>query len=186
MVLALQIPGSLMVLVVNTSLCCIAIEAFALHHVGHALLKGSDDADVQDIALVGQDHLGGSSHDHHMPPCGSGPDNLFHGHAIDLAGKRFCRLVRISEMIPPLDSSCASASSRLVPSSLATRSTMAWSTTCQPRRPAMRAAISPPPLPYSREIVTARIRLMVSIASLFMIGSSSRGTLLLSGVTAHS
>src|SRR6266567_697407 len=122
MVLALQIPGSLMVLVVNTSLCCIAIEAFALHHVGHALLKGSDDADVQDIALVGQDHLGGSSHDHHLPAQASGD---------------------------------------------ASRNLAA-------------------PLPYSREIVTARIRLMVSIASLFMIGSSSRGTLLLSGVTAHS
>src|SRR5260370_14461646 len=42
---------------------------------------------------------------------------------------------------------------------------MAWSIKWHPRRFARRAAISPPPLPYSREIVMAHIRLMASISS---------------------
>src|SRR5947207_13296369 len=35
-----------------------------------------------------------------------------------------------------------------------------WSINCQPSRCARRAAISPPPLPYSREIVTTRMAVM--------------------------
>src|SRR2546423_10281362 len=35
-----------------------------------------------------------------------------------------------------------------------------WSINCQPSRCARRAAISPPPLPYSREIVMARMAVM--------------------------
>src|SRR5260370_37085937 len=42
---------------------------------------------------------------------------------------------------------------------------MAWSTKYHPRRFARRDAISPPPLPYSRERVMAHIRLMRSIFS---------------------
>src|SRR6266567_6615788 len=38
----------------------------------------------------------------------------------------------------------------------------AWSINCQPSRWTRRAAISPPPLPYSREIVMARMAAMVS------------------------
>src|SRR5260221_11896027 len=48
---------------------------------------------------------------------------------------------------------------------------MAWSIKSHPRRLARREAISPPPLPYSREIVMARMRLLRSRSS-FMICSS--------------
>src|SRR5260221_8633358 len=56
---------------------------------------------------------------------------------------------------------------------------MAWSTNCHLRRLARRVAIHPPPLPYSRAMVRARIRLMESISS-FMTCCSSLcyGTLL--------
>ena len=39
--------SSLLVFVVDASLGRMVIETFALHHVGHALLKRGDDADVQ-------------------------------------------------------------------------------------------------------------------------------------------
>src|SRR6266704_1083113 len=137
--------------------------------------------------------------DHHMPPCGSGPDNLFHGHAIDLAGKKgFHRSIGWVSWIEILqtgedlrDDPAARLVMRL--GLLQTGAKLACHTLdsgvvdhlpAQASGDASRNLAAP--LPYSREIVTARIRLMVSIASLFMIGSSSRGTLLLSGVTAHS
>src|SRR6266699_4462798 len=68
-------------------------------------------------------------------------------------------------------SSCSSASPSLTRSFSATRTTTSWSINCHPRRLARRAAISPPPLPYSREMVTALIRLMVSLASFIICPS---------------
>src|SRR5918911_570390 len=44
-----------------------------------------------------------------------------------------------------------------MPNSRATWAMTSWSTNRQPSRSARRAAISPPPLPYSRETVMARI-----------------------------
>src|SRR5216684_3817932 len=82
----------------------------------------------------------------------------------EIKGDR-CGSRRAIETLPSVYSSCASASSWLVPSSRAVRSTMAWSIKSHPRRFARRDAISPPPLPYSRERVMARIRLMRSIFS---------------------
>ncbi len=69
MVLLLQIAGSLMIFPVDARLSGVAIDAFALHHIGHAFFKGGDDADVQDIPQVGQDHLRGASDDHDMASC---------------------------------------------------------------------------------------------------------------------
>src|SRR2546428_5329925 len=69
MVLPLQIAGSLMIFRVDARDGGVAIDSFALHHRGHTLFKGGDDADVQDIVQVSQDHLRGSSDDHHMASC---------------------------------------------------------------------------------------------------------------------
>ena len=73
-----------------------------------------------------------------------------------------CMLRKRRDINPSTCSSCACASASLTPSVRATRTTISWSTSRHPSCCANRCATSPPPLPYSREMVTARI---CSIAS---------------------
>ena len=80
--------------------------------------------------------------------------------------------------IPSVRSSCASAAPRLVPISAATRSTISWSINCQFRYLARRVAISPPALPYSREMVMARIRLMVWVFWFMVVPSCALASII--------
>src|SRR5947209_9177797 len=88
MVLLLKVAGSLMIFPVDTRLSCVVIDSFALHHIDHTFFKGGNDTDVQDIPQVGQDHLRGSSDDHHMASCGGGTDNPVHCTTIILGRKK--------------------------------------------------------------------------------------------------
>src|SRR5258706_16332602 len=87
MVLPLQIACSLMIFPVDARLGSVAIDAFALHDRAHAFFKRGNDADVQDIGPVSQDHLRGASDDHDMTSDSGGPDNPVHYPAIILIRK---------------------------------------------------------------------------------------------------
>src|SRR5258708_26183594 len=93
MVLPLQVACSLMIFRVDARRGGVVIDFFALHDIGHAFFKGGNDADVQDIVQVSQDHLRGSSDDHHMASCSGGPDNPIPGPPIILSRKK-CFWVR--------------------------------------------------------------------------------------------
>src|SRR5258708_40108070 len=73
MVLPLQVACSLMIFRVDARRGGGVINFFALHDIGPAFFKGGNDADVQDIVQVSQDHLRGSSDHPHMASCTGGP-----------------------------------------------------------------------------------------------------------------
>src|SRR5713226_2421445 len=89
-----------------------------------------------------------------------------------MIGSMACKPLKKRERKLSTRSSRASASASLMPSCCATSPTTSWSIKCHARWVARRLATSPPPLPYSREIVTACIRAM-AFCSTFCISSMS-------------
>src|SRR5260370_1448005 len=66
MVLPLKIPGPFMLFLEDTRFGSAATNFFTLHDPGDAWLKGSEDANMQDVLEASQDDLRGASDDHAM------------------------------------------------------------------------------------------------------------------------